>query len=169
MTVIRQGIVAGAIAGVVSGAPSTVHALVTGGDPFAASEAAGAMLLPNETNRTKLLLAAIPVHAALSVGWAVVLAKLLPRKGTIRWGAAAGVAIATLDLGVFGGRFPRISHLPVAPQVLDHILYGAAVGAVLRGWARAPRVPAPEPGPGRAAGSGRPAWRTSGAARSARS
>jgi len=135
MSLIRKGIAAGAVAGVVSGAPSTLHALVTGGDPLAASEAAGAMLLPHETNRTRLLLAAVPVHTALSLGWGIVLAKLLPRKATIRWGAAAGVAIAVLDLGVFGGRFPRIRQLPVAPQVLDHIAYGAAVGAVLRGLA----------------------------------
>jgi hypothetical protein len=137
MSLIRKGIAAGAIAGVVSGAPSTVHALVTGGDPLAATEAAGAMLLPNENNRTKLIIAALPVHAALSIGWGITLAILLPRKGTIAWGAAAGVAIATLDLGVFGGRFPRIRRLPVAPQVLDHIVYGATVGAVLAtgpGW-----------------------------------
>jgi hypothetical protein len=137
MTVIRQGIVAGAVAGVVSGAPSTLHAVLTGGDPLEATEAAGTMLLRNETDRTRLILAAIPVHAAISVGWGVVLAKVLPRKATILWGAAAGAAIAALDLGVFGGRFPRISRLPVVPQVLDHIAYGAAVGAVLAtgpGW-----------------------------------
>jgi hypothetical protein len=141
MRVIRDGIVAGAVAGVVSGAPSTLHAMVTGGDPLAATQAAGAMLLPKENNRTRLLLAAVPVHAALSVGWGVVLAIVLPRKGSIRWGATAGVAIAMLDLGVFGGRFPRIRQLPVAPQVLDHILYGAVAGALLRRRATDPGWP----------------------------
>lgn len=128
---IRDGIVAGAIAGVLSGAPSTLHALATGGDPLAATEAAGAMLLPHESSRGRLIVAAIPVHTAISLGWGIVLANLLPRKGTIAWGAAAGVAIAVLDLGVFGSRHPRISRLPVAPQVLDHLAYGATVGAVL--------------------------------------
>lgn len=141
MSLIRKGIVAGAVAGLVSGAPSTVHAVVTGGDFLAATEAAGSMVLPNETSRTKLILAAIPVHAAISLGWGVVLAKLLPRKGTVLWGAAAGGAIAALDLGVFGGRFPRIRQLPATPQVLDHILYGAVAGALLRRLATDPGSP----------------------------
>jgi hypothetical protein len=166
--VLRNGIVAGAVAGVLSGAPSTVHAIVTGGDPLEATEAAGTLLLRNETNRTKLILAAIPAHAAISLFWGVVLAKVLPRKGTIVWGAAAGAAIAALDLGVVGRGFPRIKQLPLAPQVMDHLAFGAVVGAVLRG-ATARRAPAPEPAPGRAAGCGRPAWRTAAAARSARS
>ena len=137
MSLIRKGIAAGAIAGVLSGAPSTVHAMLTGGDPLAATEAAGAMLLPKETRRSRLLLAAIPVHAALSLGWGIALAITLPRKGSIPWGAAAGGAIALLDLGAFGGRFPRIRQLPVMPQVMDHIAFGVVVGAVLAtdpGW-----------------------------------
>ena len=123
---------AGIIAGVVSGVPSTVHAILTGKDPLEATKAAGAMLLPHETNPTKLILAAIPVHAAISVGWATVLAKTLPRKGTVLWGAVAGAAIAGLDLGLLGGRFPRVRALSVTPQVIDHIVYGAVVGLVLR-------------------------------------
>lgn len=138
MRLIRKGIVAGTVAGVVSGLPSTVHALITGGDPLAATEAAGAMLLPNETRRARLVMAAIPVHAVISVGWGIALAMVLPRNRTILWGATAGVAIATLDLGVFGGRFPRIRQLPAAPQVLDHILYGAVAGALLRRLATDP-------------------------------
>jgi hypothetical protein len=129
---IRKGIIAGAVAGLVSGAPSTLHAIITGGDPLEATEAAGTMVLPNETSRTKLILAAIPVHTVISLGWGIVLAKVLPRNHSILWGAAAGGAIAALDLGVFGGRFPRIRQLPAAPQVLDHILYGAVAGALLR-------------------------------------
>lgn len=131
MKAFHDGIVAGAIAGVLSGAPSTVHSLATGGDPLEATAAAGTILLRNETRRSRLVLAAIPVHAALSLGWGVVLAKLLPRKGTVLWGAASGATIAAIDLGGFGGRFPRISQLPLVPQVLDHIAYGVIVGAVL--------------------------------------
>jgi hypothetical protein len=141
MGLMRKGIVAGAVAGVVTGAPSTVHAMLTGGDPLAATEAAGSMVLPNETSRTKLILAAIPVHAVISLGWGVVLAKVLPRRHSILWGAAAGGAIAAFDLGVFGGRFPRIRQLPAAPQVLDHILYGAVTGALLRRPATDPGLP----------------------------
>jgi hypothetical protein len=166
MTVIRQGIVAGAVAAVLSGAPSTLHAILTGGDPLEATEAAGTLLLRNETSRGKLIMAAIPAHTAISLGWGVVLARLLPRKGTILWGAAAGVAIAALDLGVVGRGFPRIRRLSLVPQVMDHIAYGAVVGAAL---ARARRDPARGPARVRAAGCGHPAWRTSAAARSARS
>jgi hypothetical protein len=46
-------------------------------------------------------------------------------------GAAAGVGIAALDLGVGGRLFPRIGALPVLPQLADHAAYGATVGYVL--------------------------------------
>ncbi len=45
--------------------------------------------------------------------------------------ALAGLAIAALDLGVVGRRYPRIRALATMPQVLDHVAYGATVGAVL--------------------------------------
>jgi hypothetical protein len=129
---IKRGLVAGAVAGVVSGAPSTLHALVTQGDPLEATVAAGSILLRDETRRAALVLAAVPVHAALSLGWGVALAAVLPRRQPELWGAVAGLAIATLDLGVVGRKLPRIAALPVVPQVLDHLAYGACVGAVLR-------------------------------------
>ncbi len=132
---IREGIIAGAIAGVVSGAPSTAHALATGRDPLAATKAAGAMLLPTETSGARLLMAAVPVHAVISLGWGVILARTLPRRSTA-WGALAGLAIAALDLGIASRRFPRVSALPVVPQVIDHLAYGATVGFVLRRLSR---------------------------------
>lgn len=127
----RQGAVAGAVAAVVSGAPSTVHALATGGDPVQATAAAGSLLLRNEKRRPRLIAAAVPAHLAVSVGWGVALAAVLPRRHTAAWGALAGLAIAALDLGVVGRRFPMIAALPVGPQLADHVLYGATVGAVL--------------------------------------
>jgi hypothetical protein len=129
---IKRGLVAGAVAGVVSGAPSTLHALVTQGDPLEATVAAGSILLRGETRRGVLVLAAVPVHAALSLGWGVALAAVLPRRNPELWGAVAGLAIAALDLGVVGRKLPKIAALPVAPQVLDHLAFGACVGAVLR-------------------------------------
>ena len=71
------------------------------------------------------------MHAALSVGWAEVLAAVLPRRRTAVWGALAGLGIAALDLGLIGRRFPRVRALPQLPQVADHVAYGATVGAVL--------------------------------------
>jgi hypothetical protein len=127
----QEGLVAGAVAALLSGAPSTLHALATRSDPLEATLAAGTLLLPRERRRPVLVLAAVPVHLALSLGWALVLAALLPRRRTVAWATLAGLAIAALDLGVVGRRVARIRALPQLPQVLDHVAYGAAVGAVL--------------------------------------
>lgn len=129
--VTRDGLAAGAVAAVVSGAPSTLHALATRASPIEATLAAGTLLLPRERRPLVLVLAATAVHIVLSLGWALVLAALLPRRRTIAWASLAGIAIAALDLGVVGRRFPRIRALPQLPQWLDHLAYGATVGAVL--------------------------------------
>ena len=128
---IEDGLVAGAVAAVVSGAPSTLHALLTRSSPLAATLAAGTLLLPRERRPLVLVAAAVPVHVALSLGWALVLSVLLPRRRTVAWASVAGLAIAALDLGVVGRRYPRIRALPQLPQVLDHVAYGATVGVVL--------------------------------------
>jgi hypothetical protein len=128
---LRDVLAAGSTAALVSGVPSTAHALVTGRSPLDGALAAGTLLLPHERRRAPLLLAAVPVHLALSMGWAFVLAIVLPRRLTTGFGALAGLGIAALDLGVVGRRLARIRALPQAPQVADHLAYGAAVGAVL--------------------------------------
>ena len=128
---ILDGVVAGAIAGALSGAPSTVHAIATGANPLEASLAAGSLLFPREHSTSRLLIAAVPVHFALSIGWGIALAAALPRRATSRWGAVAGLAIAAIDLGLVGSRYPRIASLAAGPQVADHLAYGAIVGAML--------------------------------------
>jgi hypothetical protein len=128
---IADGVVAGAVAAVLSGAPSTLHALATRSSPLEATLAAGTLLLPRERRPLALAFAAVPVHLGLSFGWALLLAALLPRRRTVAAGTLAGLAIAALDLGVVGRRRPRIRALPQLPQVLDHVAYGATVGAVL--------------------------------------
>lgn len=133
---LEDGLVAGAVAAVVSGAPSTVHALLTRSSPLEATLAAGTLLLPRERRPALLLLAALPVHVVLSLGWALVLATFLPRQRSVAYGTLAGLAIAALDLGVVGRRVERIRALPLLPQVLDHVAYGATVGAVLSSRAR---------------------------------
>jgi hypothetical protein len=127
----RDVLAAGAAAAVLSGAPSTVHAAWTGADPLAAARAAGTLLLPGEHRTGRLLLAAAVTHAALSLGWAAVLATVLPSRRTAVAGAVAGLGIAALDLGLVGRRLPRVRALPLAPQVADHLAYGLIVGAVL--------------------------------------
>jgi hypothetical protein len=126
---LRDGFIAGSVAAVVSGAPSTLHAIATGRSPLEATLAAGSMLAPNGNPRTRLV-AALPVHMALSLGWGVLLSFTLPRRRGLLWGAAAGAGIAALDLGVFGRFWPEVRDLPPGPQVADHVAYGATVGAV---------------------------------------
>jgi hypothetical protein len=128
----RDGLVAGAAAAVLSGIPSTAHALVSARDPLEATLAAGSILFRRERRRGVLVRAALPVHLGISLGWGVVLAFALPRRPSVLAGAAAGLGIALFDLGVVGRRFPRISALPLGPQLVDHIAYGAVVAAVLR-------------------------------------
>ena len=127
----RDALIAGLTAATVSGLPSTLIAVAMGGDPLEATLAAGSMVLPGETRRHRLAAAAVPVHLVLSVGWASVLARVLPRRGTIAAGALAGLAIAALDLGVGARRFPRMRALPLLPQLADHVTYGATVGWIL--------------------------------------
>jgi hypothetical protein len=122
---------AGLIAGVLSGAPSTLHALLTNGDPVEATAAAGTLLLRDDRRRAWLIAAAIPVHCGLSAGWGVVFAAVLPRRHAAVWGGLAGLAVAALDLGLVGRRYPRIRALPLLPQVLDHVAFGVLAGAVL--------------------------------------
>jgi hypothetical protein len=127
-----DAVAAGLVGAVVSGAPSTAIALARGEDVLEAARAAGAILLGGERRTPVLLAAAVPVHLALSLGWAAVLGAVLPRRRTAAWGAAAGAAIAALDLGVIGRRIPAIAALPQGRQWADHVAYGLAVGLVLR-------------------------------------
>jgi hypothetical protein len=126
---VRHGLRAGAVAAALSGAPSTAHALATARDPLEATLAAGSLLLPRETRRGRLLAAAVPVHLVLSLGWAVVFERAGVRGA--RAGAAAGLGVAALDLGLVGRRFRRVRELPLLPQVADHVAFGAVVGALL--------------------------------------
>jgi hypothetical protein len=127
----EDALIAGSVAAVLSGLPSTLWSLLAGRDPFEATLAAGSILLPKERRRASLAAAAVPVHLAFSLGWALVLTRLLPRGREVQVGALAGLGIAALDLGVMGRRFPRIRALPLLPQLADHLAYGATVGYVL--------------------------------------
>ena len=146
---VADGLAGGAVAAVVAGAPSTLHALATGASPLEATLAAGSIALPGESRRLALLLAAVPVHSALSLGWGALLGVALPRRRTIVAGAVAGLLIAALDLGVVGRRYPRIRALPSAPQVADHLAYGLTVaGVVQRRRRERPGTPLQDSRPG---------------------
>jgi hypothetical protein len=122
---------AGLVSAALSGAPSTLITLVRGEDVLMGARAAGTLLLPRERRTLPLLAAAVPVHLALSLGWAAVLDRTLPRGGEPLTGMLGGLAIAALDLGVIGRRLPAIRALPQGRQWADHVAYGLAVGAVL--------------------------------------
>jgi deoxyinosine 3'endonuclease (endonuclease V) len=96
-----------------------------------AVRAAGALVLAPDAHPAALLVAGAGVHTVVSFGWASVLAVALPRRRTAVAGAAVGLAIAGLDLGVVGRRIPAIRALPTVPQVADHLAFGTLVGVVL--------------------------------------
>jgi hypothetical protein len=128
---LRVGLRAGAVAAALSGVPSTVHALATGRSPFDAVQAAGTLVVADDAPPGALAATGVVAHGAISLGWGVVLAAVLPRRRTVVWGALAGLVIAGIDLGLLGRRWPRIRALPPVPQVADHVAFGALVGAVV--------------------------------------
>jgi hypothetical protein len=123
----KRLVVTAAAAGVLSGAPSTLAALLRGDDVLAATRAAGT-LVPGRRHRPGVG-AGVVVHAGLSLWWTVVLTSVLRRlRGGVVAGVAGGAAIAALDLGVVARHYPAIRNLPQAPQWADHLLFGAVVG-----------------------------------------
>jgi hypothetical protein len=107
-------------AAVLSGVPSTVWALASGRSVLESTRAAGTLLGRPSVVR------GVTAHLAISLGWTWVLVRIGVRSPLT--GAAAGGAIAALDLGFVGRRIPAIAALPVLPQVADHLAFGAVVG-----------------------------------------
>jgi hypothetical protein len=136
---VRDGLVAGSVAAVAGGIPSTLHAFATGGDVLESTRAAGSIALSSNEDKEALLAAGANVHAVVSLFWGVALAHVIPRRAGARTsvaaGAIGGLAIAALDLGLVARLFPRIRALPRVPQLADHVAFGAVVGAVLA-WRR---------------------------------
>ncbi|AEK44546.1 hypothetical protein AMES_5837 [Amycolatopsis mediterranei S699] len=114
----------------VSGIPSTAHALLTGRDVLAATRAAGT-LLPGRRTRPGVA-AGLIAHVVVSAAWTGVLAAIA-RHHRLRagGGAIAGLAIAALDLGIAARAYPAVRALPRGPQILDHLVFGAVTGALL--------------------------------------
>jgi hypothetical protein len=83
-----------------------VWSLARGDDVLEGGRAAGAILLPHERRTAVLLAAAAPVHLAISIGWAAVMATALPHGREPTWGVVGGMVIATLDLALIGRRIP---------------------------------------------------------------
>ncbi len=109
-----------------SGVPSTVHAVVTGRSVLASTRAAGTLLGRATVPR------GILAHVVITCGWTTVLSLVLPARRPAVWGAVAGLGIGVLDLGIARRRFPAIAALPRVPQLADHVAFGVLAGAVLR-------------------------------------
>ena len=121
------------MATVFSGLPSTLHALATGGDPLEATRAAGAMLVPADSELVVLVTAAGIAHAAVSAFWVGIFGLLLPRWRVTAWAVAGAAAVAVLDLGLIAPLFfPPIAALAFWPQFADHLMWGLLLGATLR-------------------------------------
>jgi len=76
-------------------------------------------------------------HALLTALWSAVLVRTLPPRHPVLVGAAAGAAIHIFDMELVGRRLPALRALPRAPQLADHLAFGALVGlATRRGSAR---------------------------------
>src|SRR3954467_13234913 len=129
---LADALAAGAAGALLSGVPSTAVTLLRRESLLDGATAAGSILLPTERRTLPLVAAAVPVHLALSVGWAAVMSALLPRRATVPAAVAGALAIAALDLELIGRAFPRVRALPQGRQWADHVAYGLAVGAVVR-------------------------------------
>jgi hypothetical protein len=67
----------------------------------------------------------------MSAACAEVLARTLPRRHPVAWGAAAGLGIGIVNVGLIGRLFPAIRALPLVPQLADHVAYGALFAVVV--------------------------------------
>ncbi len=123
------------LAGALSGLPSTVHALVTSRRVLTSVRAAGTLL------GRPTIVRGVVAHALITTLWTVVIAAVPPARHSAASGAAAGVVIGIVDLGVARRRFPMIAALPRGPQLLDHAAFGALVAAALRPAGAAPPSP----------------------------
>jgi hypothetical protein len=121
-----------------SGIPSTVHALLTGGDLLEATRAAGAMLLPAHSTTAELVVAAGFAHGGVSLFWSLLFGALLPRRRMTLWAVCGSAAVALLDLKVIAPMvFPAVAALPFWPQFADHLAWGALLGGTLQVRSRA--------------------------------
>jgi drug/metabolite transporter superfamily protein YnfA len=143
---VRTVLVAGGLAGLLSGIPSTVHLLLTQGDLTASLLALVAMVTSEELPLPQVVAVAGGVHFAVSFGWASVLVALVPRRAPVLGALVASALIAVLDLRLIAPYFfPDVAALAFVPQLADHLAWGATVGVVLRvryGAGRDPEAPA---------------------------
>jgi hypothetical protein len=130
----RRIIEATAVAAMFGGAPSTLDALrrqrdIRGAVVCArdATRAIGTLLPPGRPS----LVRGAAIHVGISVLCGEALARTLPERRSALWGAAAGLALGVVNVGMIGQRFPAIAALPLVPQLADNVAFGALFALVV--------------------------------------
>lgn len=115
-----------------SGFPSTLYALLSGGDALEATRAAASMLTSSDGSLYAVISVAALVHAAVSFFWAALLYLTLPRRHIFVAALIASAAIAIIDLRLIAPvYFPEVAALAFWPQLADHLMWGACFGITL--------------------------------------
>jgi len=130
----RRIVEATAVASVVSAVPSSAHSLVASGDlrsvlddGLRATRAAGVLIPPGGPSLGRGVIA----HFVVSVLVGELLARVVPDRHSVMWGAVAGLVIGIFNLGVVGRHYPAIRELPLGPQLADNMAFGALFAAVV--------------------------------------
>jgi hypothetical protein len=71
------------------------------------------------------------IHVGISAVCGEGLARTLPERHSRLWGAAAGLALGIVNIGLIGRRFPAIAALPLLPQLADNVAFGALFAFVV--------------------------------------
>ena len=127
----RTTLIAAVIAGLAGALPSTLYSIATGGDWLASINAVAAMVNAEQLAMGWRVSVASAIHLAISLLWATLLVAILPQRRVVLWATAAGVIIAIIDLRALAPfLFPEVAALAFWPQLADHVVWGASVGAV---------------------------------------
>ena len=117
-----------------SGLPSTLYALAkhrslrsAGVYVYDATRAVGTLVPPGRPGFAR----GAVVHFAISMVCGEMLARTLPPDRSVARGAAAGLVIGVINVGVIGRSFPAIRGLPLVPQLADNVMFGTVFAVVL--------------------------------------
>jgi hypothetical protein len=131
----RRGVMeATVLAATLSGPPSTIHAFIKGRGlrsaavyVYDATRAAGTLVPPGRRSFGRGVVA----HLAISMLCGEALARTLPPDHPAEWGAAAGLAIGVVNVGLVGRCLPAIHGLPLLPQLADNMMFGTVFAVTL--------------------------------------
>jgi hypothetical protein len=131
----RRGVIeATVLAATLSGVPSTLHAFIKGRGlrsaavyVYDATSAVGTLVPPGRRGFGR----GVVVHLVISTLCGEALARTLPREHSAKWGAAAGLVIGVVNVGVIGRSFPAIRSFPLVPQLADNMMFGTVFALML--------------------------------------